>query len=163
MLSVPKLARQVPRDNQDLCTICRGQLICDPDSDNSTQMIHAHGVEYRFGVEGRMIAGRAMIFTRNYTAGDAGIWTGFIVGVESSEGNLDATLQQATVTLLTLQFDEKWLDGERKVLHDNVNANQALGAIRELMANSTLDNFNLIVLTAAHKMVRRYNYSITAG
>lgn len=82
----------MPRDNQDLCTICRGQLICDPDSGNSTQMIHAHGVEYSFGVEGRMIAGRAMIFTRNYTAGDAGIWTGFIVGVESSECNLDATL-----------------------------------------------------------------------
>ena len=163
MLTVPKLARQEPRDNQYFCTICSGQLICDSDSSNSTQMIHAHDVEYSFGVEGRMIAGRAMIFTRNYTAGDAGIWNGFIVGVESSESNIDVTVQQATVTLLTLQFDEKWLDGERKVLHDNVNANQALGAIRELMANSTLDNFNLIVLTAAHKMVRRYNYSITAG
>lgn len=31
------------------------------------------------------------------------------------------------------------------------------------MAITTLDDFNLIVPTAAHKMVRRYNDSITAG
>lgn len=130
---------------------------------NSTQMIPAHDVEYSFGVEGKTIAGRAMIFTRNYTAGDAGIWNGFIVGVESSESNFDAALQQAAVTLLTLQFDEKWLDDERKVLLDNANASQALGAMPELMANSTLDDFNLIVPTAAHKMVRTYNDTMIAG
>jgi hypothetical protein len=26
------LARQEPTDNIDLCTVCGGQLVCDPDS-----------------------------------------------------------------------------------------------------------------------------------
>jgi hypothetical protein len=64
---------------------------------------------------------------------------------------------------LTLQFDRKWLDGEKKVLHDNASANGTLGVISELMANSTLDDFNVIVSTAAHKMVRTYNDTMIAG
>jgi hypothetical protein len=134
---------------------------------NSTGMMPAmpaHDVEYSFDVEGRRIEGRAMIFTRNYTtASDTGIWNGFIVGVESSERNFDLALQQAAVTLLTLQFDDNWLDSERKVLLDNANASEALGAIPELMANSTLGDFNIIVSTAAHKIVRTYNDTMIAG
>ncbi len=130
---------------------------------NSTEMMPAHSVQYSFDVEGKRIEGRAMIFTRNYTAGDTGIWNGFIVGVESSQKNFDAAIQQAAVTLLTLHFDEKWLDNEQKVLLDNTNASQALGAIPELMANSTLADFNVIVPTAAHKMVRTYNNTVVAG
>jgi hypothetical protein len=130
---------------------------------NSTQMMPAHNVKYSFDVEGKKIEGRAMIFTRNYTAGDAGIWNGFIVGVESSEKNFDAAMQQAAVTLLTLHFDEKWLDNEQKVLLDNAGASLELGAIPELMANSTLEDFKVIVPTAAHKMVRTYNDTMLAG
>jgi hypothetical protein len=130
---------------------------------NSTELMPAHNVEYGFDIEGKKIAGRAMIFTRNYTAGDVGFWNGFIVGVESTERNFDAALQRAAVTLLTLHFDEKWLGTERKVLLDNANASQTLGAISELMANNTLEDFNVIVPTAAHKMVRTYNDTMIAG
>jgi hypothetical protein len=130
---------------------------------NSTWFLSAHDVQYGFDVEGKKIEGRAMIFTGNHTAGDTGFWNGFIVGVESSEKNLDAAMQQAAVTLLTLQFDEKWLDKEQKVLLDNANASKELGGIPELMANSTLGDFNIFVPTAAHKMVRTYNDTMIAG
>jgi hypothetical protein len=130
---------------------------------NSTEMIPAHDVEYSFDVEGKKIFGRAMVLTRNHTAGDAGIWNGFIVGVESSEKNFHAAMQQASVILLTLQFDENWVAGERKVLLDNANATGDLGAIPELMANNTMDDFSVIAQTAAHKMVRTYNDTMVAG
>jgi hypothetical protein len=130
---------------------------------NSTEMVPAHDMQYSFDVEGKRIEGRTMIFTRNYTADDAGIWNGFIVGIESSEKNFSSAMQQAAVTLLTLQFDESWLESEKKVLLDNANASQALGSIPELMANSTLSDFNIIVPTAAHKMVRTYNNTMIAG
>lgn len=130
---------------------------------NSTEIVLAHDVQYSFDVEGKRIEGRAMIFTRNHTAGDAGIWNGFIVGVESSEKNFSSAMQQATVTLLTLQFDESWLESEKKVLLDNADISQALGSIPELMANSTLADFNVIVPTAAHKLVRTYNDTMIAG
>jgi hypothetical protein len=130
---------------------------------NSTEMIPAHDVEYSFNVEGKRIEGRAMIFTGNYTAGDAGIWNGFIVGVESSEKNFDSVLQRAAVTLLTLQFDDNWLDEEKKVLLDNAGSSPGLGPVTELMANNTLGDFNLVVPTAAHKLVRTYNDTMIAG
>jgi hypothetical protein len=130
---------------------------------NSTEMIPAHDVEYSFNVEGKRIEGRAMIFTGNYTAGEAGIWNGFIVGVESSEKNFDSALQQAAVTLLTLQFDDNWLDGEKKVLLENAGTSPGLGAVTDLMANNTLGDFNIIVPTAAHKLVRAYNDTMIAG
>jgi hypothetical protein len=130
---------------------------------NSTEMMLAHDMEYSFDVEGKRIKGRAMIFMRNYTAGDAGIWNGFIVGVESSERNFDLAMQQTAMTLLTMRFDDSWLDGERKVLLDNANASRELGSIPELMANSTLGDFSIIVPTAAHKMVRTYNDTMIAG
>jgi hypothetical protein len=47
---------------------------------NSTELMPAHDVGYSFDVEGKRIEGGAMIFTRNYTASDAGVWNGFIVG-----------------------------------------------------------------------------------
>lgn len=128
---------------------------------NSTEMLPAQSVEYSFEVEDKRIEGRAMIFTRNYTTGDAGIWSGFIVGVESSKRNFDLAFQRAAVTLLTLQFDDEWLDSEKKVLLDN--ADQKLGGISELMANNTLGDFGLIVPTAAHKLVRTYNNTMIAG
>lgn len=44
-------------------------------------------LKYRFDVEGKTIVGDAMILTRNYSArqDEAGLWNGFIVGVESEE------------------------------------------------------------------------------
>jgi len=130
---------------------------------NSTEVVPAYDVGYSFDVEGKRIEGRAMIFTRNYTAGDAGIWNGFIVGVESSEKNFNYAMQQAAVTLLTLQFDDTWLESEKKVLLDNANTSQALDSIPEFMANSTLGDFNIVVPTAAHKLVRTYNNTMIAG
>jgi hypothetical protein len=127
------------------------------DGNNSTDLVPVHEVDYNFNVENKKISGRAMVFTRNYTADDASIWNGFIVGIESSEKNFDRAFQQAAVTLLTLQFEEEWLDSERKVLLENANTSQALGAIPELMANSTLNDFYLIVPTAAHKLITSYN------
>jgi len=132
------------------------------DGNNSTELVPAHEVDYNFNVENKKISGKAMVFTRNYTADDASIWNGFIVGIESSEKNFDRAFQHAAVTLLTLQFEEEWLDNERKVLLENANTSQALGAIPELMANSTLDDFYLIVPTAAHKLVRSYNNTMIA-
>jgi hypothetical protein len=104
-----------------------------------------------------------MVFTRNYTIADGtGIWNGFIVGIESSENNFDKAFQQATVTLLNLQFEEEWLNSEKDVLLKNANTSQVLGAIPELMANNTLDDFYLLVPTAAHQLVRSYNNTIVA-
>ena len=132
------------------------------DGNNSTDLLPAHEVDYNFNVENKKISGRAMVFTRNYTADDTSIWNGFIVGIESSEKNFDRAFQQAAVTLLTLQFEEEWLNSERKVLLENANTSQALGAIPELMANSTLDDFYLIVPTAAHKLITSYNNTMIA-
>jgi hypothetical protein len=132
---------------------------------NSTDLVPAYDVDYNFNVENKKISGEAMVFTRNYTfptANDTGIWNGFIVGIESSENNFDRALQQAAVTLLNLQFEEEWLNSERNVLLENANTSQALGAIPELMANSTLDDFYLIVPTAAHQLVRSHNNTLIA-
>src|SRR5918998_944587 len=114
---------------------------------NSTDQVPAYDVDYNFNLENKKIAGKTMVFTRNYTttAGGTGIWNGFIVGIESSENNFDKAFQQAAVTLLNLQFEEPWINSERNVLIENANTSQALGAIPELMANSTLDDFYLIV------------------
>jgi hypothetical protein len=132
--------------------------------DNSTDLAPTYNVDYNFKVENKKISGMEMIFTRNYTspASDTGIWNGFIVGIESSENNFDRAFQQAAVTLLNLQFEEQWLNSERNVLLENANTSQALGAVPELMANSTLDDFYIIVPTAAHQMVRSYNNSMVA-
>jgi hypothetical protein len=129
---------------------------------NSTNLVPAYDVNYNFNVENKKISGKAMVFTRNHTTPNAndtttGIWNGFIVGIESSENNFDKAFQQAAVTLLNLQFEEEWLNSERNVLLENANTSQALGSIPELMANSTLDDFYLIVPTAAHQLVRSYN------
>jgi hypothetical protein len=129
---------------------------------NSTHQVPAYEVNYDFNIENKKISGKAMIFTRNYTADDTSIWNGFIVGIESSDENFDTTFQQAAVTLLTLQFEEKWLDSERKVLLENANTSQALDGVPELMANSTLDDFYLIVPTAAYQMVTSYNNTVIA-
>jgi hypothetical protein len=131
---------------------------------NSTNLVPVYDVDYNFNVENKKISGKAMVFTRNYTtaAGEASIWNGFIVGIESSENNFDKAFQQAAVTLLNLQFEEEWLNSERNVLLENANPSQALGAIPELMANSTLDDFHLIVPTAAHQLVRSYNNTLIA-
>ena len=130
---------------------------------NYTALMPAQHVEYRFSVEGKEIAGRAMVFTRNHTsAGDSGIWNGFIMGVESLEKNFDEAFQKAAVTLLTLRFDEQWLDDERKALMENANASSPLYEISVLAANRTLDDFGLLVPTAAHKMVRTYNDTMLA-
>jgi hypothetical protein len=130
---------------------------------NSTDLVPGYDVDYTFNVENKRIFGKAMVFTRNYTIADGtGIWNGFIVGIESSENNFDKAFQQATVTLLNLQFEEEWLNSEKDVLLKNANTSQVLGAIPELMANNTLDDFYLIVPTAAHQLVRSYNNTIVA-
>lgn len=49
------------------------------------------------------------------------------------------------------------------MLLENTNTSQELGAVPELMANSTLLDFDIIVPTAAHKMVRTYNDTMIAG
>jgi hypothetical protein len=124
---------------------------------NSTDTVPAYDVDYNFNVENKKISGKAMVFTRNYTTNDMGIWNGFIVGIESSENNFDRALHQAAVTLLNLQFEEQWLNNERTILLQNANTSHALSTIPELMANSTLDDFYLIVPTAAHYLVTSQN------
>lgn len=125
--------------------------------DNSTDMVPAYDVDYNFNVENKKISGETIVFTRNYTTNEIGIWNGFIVGIESSENNFDRALHQAAVTLLNLQFEEQWLNSERTILLQNANTSHALSAIPELMANSTLDDFYLIVPTAAHYLVTSQN------
>jgi hypothetical protein len=133
------------------------------DGGNSTDLMPGYDVNYTFNVENKRISGKAMVFTRNYTIADGtGIWNGFIVGIESSENNFDKAFQQAAVTLLNLQFEEEWFNSENDVLLKNANTNQVLGAIPELMANSTLDDFYLIVPTAAYQLVRSYNNTVVA-
>jgi hypothetical protein len=132
---------------------------------NSTaiSLIPVSDIKYSFDAEGKKVDGRAMVFTRNYTSGNAGIWDGFIVGVESLDENFDAAFQQAAVTLLTLRFDEKWLDAEKNVLLGNANTSPEMENISALMANNTLGDFDTVVATAAHKMVRTYNDTMIAG
>ena len=132
------------------------------DGGNSTNLVPAYNIDYNFNVENKKISGKAMVFTRNYTTGDTGIWNGFIVGIESSENNFDRAFQHATVILLNLQFEEQWLDSERNVLLENANTSHALSAIPELMANSTLDDFYLIAPTAAHELVTSQNNTMIA-
>lgn len=133
------------------------------DGGNSTDVAPGYDVDYTFSVENKKISGKAMVFTRNYTTADGtGIWNGFIVGIESSENNFDKAFRQAAVTLLNLQFEEEWLNREKDVLLKNANTSQVLGAIPELMANNTLDDFYLLVPTAAHQLVRSYNNTIVA-
>jgi hypothetical protein len=133
------------------------------DGGNSTDVVPSYDVDYTFSVENKKISGKAMVFTRNYTTADGtGIWNGFIVGIESSESNFDKAFRQAAVTLLNLQFEEEWLNSEKDVLLKNANTSQVLGAISELMANNTLDDFYLLVPTAAHQLVRSYNNTIVA-
>jgi hypothetical protein len=132
------------------------------DGGNSTNLVPAYDVDYNFNVENKKISGKAMVFTRNYTTGDTGIWNGFIVGIESSENNFDRAFQHATVILLNLQFEEQWLNSERNVLLENANTSHALSAIPELMANSTLDDFYLIAPTAAHELVTSQNNTMIA-
>jgi hypothetical protein len=67
------------------------------------------------------------------------------------------------VTLLTLNFEDKWLSGEKKVLLENANSSRSLSAVSALMTNNTLNDFNTIALTAAHKLVRTYNDTMIAG
>ena len=100
--------------------------------------------------------------TRNHTAGDSGMWNGFIVGVESLEKNFDSAFQKAAVILLTLRFDEQWLGAERNALMESANTSSPLYEVSVLMANKTLDDFGLLVQTAAHKMVRTYNDTMLA-
>jgi hypothetical protein len=133
------------------------------DGGNSTDVVPSYDVDYTFSVENKKISGKAIVFTRNYTIADGtGIWNGFIVGIESSESNFDKAFQQAVVTLLNLQFEEEWLNSEKDLLLKNANTSQVLGAIPELMANNTLDDFYLLVPTAAHQLVRSYNNTIVA-
>ncbi len=133
-------------------------------NNNSNDLVPAYEVDYNFNVENKKISGKAMILTRNHTAvNEEGIWNGFIVGIESSEKNFDNAFKQAAVTLLTLQFKEQWLESEKKVLLENANTSQALDAIPQLMANNTLDDFYLIVPTAAHKLATSYNNTMIAG
>ena len=133
------------------------------DGGNSTDVVPSYDVDYTFSVENKKISGKAMVYTRNYTTADGtGIWNGFIVGIESSESNFDKAFRQAAVTLLNLQFEEEWLNSEKDVLLKNANTSQVLGAIPELMANNTLDDFYLLVPTAAHQLVRSYNNTIVA-
>ena len=132
------------------------------DGGNSTNLVPAYDIDYNFNVENKKISGKAMVFTRNYTTGDTGIWNGFIVGIESSENNFDRAFQHATVILLNLQFEEQWLNSERNVLLENANTSHALSAIPELMANSTLDDFYLIAPTAAHELVTSQNNTMIA-
>lgn len=130
---------------------------------NSTDLVPAYDVNYNFNVENKRIYGKAMVFTRNHTiTNDTGIWNGFIVGIESLENSFDKAFQQAAVILLNLQFEEQWLNSERNVLLENANTSQALTAIPELMANSTLDDFYLIVPTAAHQLVTSQNNTMIA-
>jgi hypothetical protein len=130
---------------------------------NSTHLMPAYDVDYNFNIENKKISGKAIVFTRNYTAGDAGIWNGFIVGIEASENNFDSAFQQAAVILLNLEFEEQWLNSERNVLLENANTSQSLSAIPELMANSTLDDFYLIVPTAANQLVTSQNNTTIAN
>ena len=133
------------------------------DGGNSTDVVPSYDVDYTFSVENKKISGKAIVFTRNYTTADGtGIWNGFIVGIESSEINFDKAFRQAAVTLLNLQFEEEWINSEKDLLLKNANTSQVLGAIPELMANNTLDDFYLLVPTAAHQLVRSYNNTIVA-
>jgi hypothetical protein len=120
-------------------------------------------VKYSFDVEGGKVAGRAMVITRNYTDGDTELWNGFIVGVESLDKNFVDVFQQSAVTLLTLQFDEKWLQAEKQVLLENAASNATTSGISTLMANGTIDDFSLLVPAAAHSLVRTYNDTMVAG
>ena len=128
---------------------------------NSTDMVPVYDVDYNFYVENKKISGKAMVFTRNHTTADqTGFWNGFIVGIESSENNFDRALHQGAVTLLNLWFEESWLKGEKTALLQNANTSQAFNTIPELLANSTLDDFYLIVPTAGHYLVKSLNNTV---
>lgn len=111
-------------------------------------------VKYSFDAEGKKIDGVAAVYTQNHTRADIGFWNGYIVGIESREGNFSEALQKSLVTLLTLKFDSRWLANEQAtldsgadtVLHENDNKT---AAVMSLLANTTLGDSSMFALNSA--------------
>ncbi|MCI0557151.1 MAG: hypothetical protein MN733_01555 [Nitrososphaera sp.] len=134
------------------------------DNRSDLTLINGLDIEYSFDVESKKISGRALVFTQNHTAGEFGFWNGYILGVESSEDNFDRAFQKAAVTLLTLRLEHDWLNKENQVLKENANTPSSdLRAVSVLLANHTLKDFERIIATAAHRMVRSYNDTMIVG
>jgi hypothetical protein len=127
------------------------------DSDNkaTTRFLEGLQVSYNFDAQGKKTVGKAAVLISNHTSEESGFWNGVVIGVESSQESFERDFQNATVTLLTLRLDEKWKTREQAVLDQSVeNAGPAFRNVTKIIANTTLQDFDSILSTMAHALVR---------
>ena len=78
-----------------------------------------------------------------------------VVGVESTQENFEQDFQNATVTLLTLRLNKEWVAKEQDVLYQSVaNTKPAFRNVTGMIANTTLQEFDSILSTMSHALVR---------
>lgn len=127
------------------------------DSDNKPTTKFLKGLEanYSFDAQGKKIVGRAAVLISNHSSGTSGFWNGVVVGVESTQENFEQDFQNATVTLLTLRLNEEWVAKEQDVLYQSVaNTKPAFRNVTGMIANTTLQEFDSILSTMSHALVR---------
>jgi hypothetical protein len=132
------------------------------DGNNQPNSKFLQGLELNYGFDApsKRIVGKAVLLISNQTEQESGYWNGVIVGVESSEATFDKAFQQASVTLLTLGLGEKWMNEEQAVLDQNIaESRPQLLNVSRTIANSSLQEFDSVVSSAAHALVRSYDES----
>jgi hypothetical protein len=135
-------------------------LLYDDENRPEMQFVEGLDVMYSFDANGKKILGKSIVLISNHTEQDAGYWNGVILGVEAGESDFDDAFQKASVTMLTLKLDEKWMTDEQAVL--DRGAESTVPALRNLsrtISNNTLAEFDSILSTAAHALVRSYDGS----
>jgi hypothetical protein len=134
-------------------------------------------INYKFVADGKEVNGIALVSTQNYTSHGTGYWKGSIVGIESTKEKFEDVYKQGVASLFTLKYDDGWIDREKSSLlqgiqsHNNTDFNgihnnelkNELENISFVIANSTLDNFDSTIHTAAAKMARSVKNTTTAG
>jgi hypothetical protein len=136
------------------------------DSDNSPTAKFLRGLDLNYGFElqGKSIVGKSTLLISNQTTDNSGYWNGVIVGIESPQERFDEAFQEASVTLLTLRLDDKWMNEEQGVLDQNAaSSNPSLYNVSSKIAEHSLRQFDSIISTAAHALVRSYGESRIAA
>lgn len=123
----------------------------------SSEFLNGLEVNYGFDAQGKKVAGRATVLMSNHTSEGMGFWNGAVMGVESAETGFDDAFVKASVTLLTLKLDENWKEKEQSVLYSGAASSiPALRNVTNMIANASLSDFDSVVSTAAHALVRSY-------
>jgi hypothetical protein len=127
------------------------------DKENKPGSKFAEGLEvdYSFSVQEKKITGKSAVVIANHTMHESGFWNGVVIGVESSEASFERDFRLAAVTLLTLRINDGWMSKEQAVLDQGATlTSPALRNITAIIANTTLSDFDSVISTIAHALVR---------